>query len=164
MNHAHADELSGALGLPEHFERDKLDRVSSTHAVSVAPLRLNRRARTVGPAQSPGTVSSCRAGLIRCCIRCIGGTFLPTWEQLFRLFLEFCRGDLLVDRRPPSVKQSSMLTTHWPLRNKPLRKRRGWPRHRKGRHALQSTRGCSSRTRWSSSSSRKPPPYGDSTG
>jgi len=31
LDHAHADELMTRLGLPEHFDGDRFDRVSRTH-------------------------------------------------------------------------------------------------------------------------------------
>jgi hypothetical protein len=39
---AHADRLCAALALPEHFDRDRFDRISSTHALSLAPNRTAR--------------------------------------------------------------------------------------------------------------------------
>jgi len=40
IDHAHAHELTAVLGLPEHFERDKLDRLSRTHVLSVRRSEL----------------------------------------------------------------------------------------------------------------------------
>jgi hypothetical protein len=40
IDQAHRDELPAALGFPEHFDGDRFDRISRTHAINVAPNRL----------------------------------------------------------------------------------------------------------------------------
>jgi hypothetical protein len=54
LDHAHGERLPGGLALSEHFERDQLDRVSSTHALSVrTTMRLAIALAACDPAAWP---------------------------------------------------------------------------------------------------------------